>query len=509
MKLTRIILTAVVALWSAYAGAQPISQLPAWTSGALPSTGIVPMAVAGVQTYGVSVTQLQANGPVLSFMGRVGAITLLSSDVVTALGYTPMRGSNNLSELTAPATARINLGVPTGTSGAVLGFLNGNNTISGNNTYSGTSLFTGAPTITNSTGLTIGASGTLGKLLMLGNTGGTVTIQPQATAGSPTLTLPNTTGTLADGASAPLVLSATTGNLTCPTCVTSSGGGAVTGTAPVAVSAAGVVSCTTCATTTNGGALSGTAPVAVSAAGAISITGVAGQVLAGSGPAFTSTPILGVNASVTGTLGLANGGATGATTTIQPGNVTTTGITLTLPVTTDTIAALAATQTLTNKTISGGSNTLTNIANGSLTNSSTTVAGQTCTLGSACGLSTLTNSIGGNVAMNNTSNYFDGPSVAQGTSGTWLATGGVTLTDSSGGGNFYCKLWDGTTVIDSRAATLFAGSDYIQISLSGVLATPAANIKISCRDLAGTSGNIIANQSGNSKDSTITVVRVN
>jgi hypothetical protein len=49
----------------------------------------------------------------------------------------------------------------------------------------------------------------------------------------------------------------------------------------------------------------------------------------------------------------------------------------TFPDATDTAAGIAATQTLTNKTISGSSNTLTNIANGSLTNSSVTVTAGT------------------------------------------------------------------------------------------------------------------------------------
>lgn len=49
-------------------------------------------------------------------------------------------------------------------------------------------------------------------------------------------------GAFADSATSPLVLSSTTGAITCPTCATSSGGGAITGTAPISVSAAGVVS---------------------------------------------------------------------------------------------------------------------------------------------------------------------------------------------------------------------------------------------------------------------------
>lgn len=59
----------------------------------------------------------------------------------------------------------------------------------------------------------------LGRLGLAGSTSGTVTITPQATAGTPTLTLPNASGTFAVSATSPLVLSATTGDITCPTCV--------------------------------------------------------------------------------------------------------------------------------------------------------------------------------------------------------------------------------------------------------------------------------------------------
>jgi hypothetical protein len=40
--------------------------------------------------------------------------------------------------------------------------------------------------------------------------------------------------------------------------------------------------------------------------------------------------------------------------------------------------------------------------------------------------SPVTNSLGADVLLNNTANYFTGPSVAQGTSGTWFASGNVT-----------------------------------------------------------------------------------
>lgn len=121
---------------------------------------------------------------------------------------------------------------------------------------------------------------------------------------------------------------------------------------------------------------------------------------------------------------------------------------------------------------------------------------------------TLTNSLSGDVSLSNVSNYFDGPSVAQGTSGTWLASGTVTLLDTSGAASFTCKLWDGTTVIASARSLSATTGQGISVSLSGVLASPAGNIRISCSDPSSTSGLIKFNSSGNSKDSTITVVRI-
>lgn len=90
----------------------------------------------------------------------------------------------------------------------------------------GTILASGASnTITATSTPTLGIAGTtLGTIALTGNTSGTVTITPQATAGSPTLTLPNSSGTFAVSASAPLVLSATTGNLTASAASTSASG---------------------------------------------------------------------------------------------------------------------------------------------------------------------------------------------------------------------------------------------------------------------------------------------
>jgi parallel beta helix pectate lyase-like protein len=118
----------------------------------------------------------------------------------------------------------------------------------------------------------------------------------------------------------------------------------------------------------------------------------------------------------------------------------------------------------------------------------------------------ITNSLGADVALNNTANYFDGPSVAQGTSGTWWAAGTVELLDGSAA-TYSCKLWDGTTVMSSSAAGSAAGVA-ITIALSGYIVSPAGNIRISCKDFTTTAGNMKFNTSGTSKDSTVSAVRI-
>ena len=123
-------------------------------------------------------------------------------------------------------------------------------------------------------------------------------------------------------------------------------------------------------------------------------------------------------------------------------------------------------------------------------------------------LSTASNSLGGNVALNNAANYFDGPSMAQGTSGTWFVVGNVTVTGNANDA-IRCKLWDGTTVIDSTQVLVAGAAPEADIHLSGILASPAANIRISCRNVTSTTGsNIINNDSLNSKDSTVSGVRI-
>jgi hypothetical protein len=353
-------------------------------------------------TSGYSAGQLIiSNGTVVSAVTpAAGQILAGSTPAFTAtpvLGVpTSLQGTLGFAGVTsgtATLTAQAIAGTPTitlpNTSGTVadgassplvLSATTGNLTLSG---LAGGVLAGAAPafTITPVLGVPGSSTGTLG---FAGVTSGTVTITPQATAGSPTLTLPNTTGTFADGASAPLALSATTGNLTCITCVTSSGGGAITGSAPIAVSAAGVVSINAPYTTlvaSNGGIvysgatnlaiLSGTATanqMLMSGATAAPIwststwpntVSTAGQVLNSTAAnvwGATATPTLGVAGSVVGTIAHAN--ATSGTITVTPPTGALGSSVNTLQAVTDTFVYRASTDTLTNKTIASSTDVL-------------------------------------------------------------------------------------------------------------------------------------------------------
>jgi hypothetical protein len=122
-------------------------------------------------------------------------------------------------------------------------------------------------------------------------------------------------------------------------------------------------------------------------------------------------------------------------------------------------------------------------------------------------LSRFTNSLSGDVNLTSTSTFFTGPTVAQGTSGTWFASGTVTLTDTAQAG-FVVRLWDGTTVIASgecQIGIIFP----TMCSVSGYITNPAGNIRIDVKDASTTNGKIKANASGlGNTDSTLTVIRI-
>ena len=84
----------------------------------------------------------------------------------------------------------------------------------------------------------------------------------------------------------------------------------------------------------------------------------------------------------------------------------------------------------------------------------------------------------------------------------------LAVLDTAAAFTAFCKLWDGTTVIASATGTTNGANFVLPMALSGVLTSPAGNIRISCRDASATTGKIVFNNSANSKDSTITAVRI-
>lgn len=134
----------------------------------------------------------------------------------------------------------------------------------------------------------------------------------------------------------------------------------------------------------------------------------------------------------------------------------------------------------------------------------------TCNLTVATSLSTASNVLGSDVSMTSAyPTYFDGPSMAQGSTGVWYASGTVTLTDSTAT-SMICKLWDGTNVIASGATRLaVSGTGLGLISLQGYsVSGPPGNIRISCAASGSTTGKIVFNTSGTSKDSSIFGFRI-
>ena len=129
--------------------------------------------------------------------------------------------------------------------------------------------------------------------------------------------------------------------------------------------------------------------------------------------------------------------------------------------------------------------------------------------GTSAMMAPVNNTLAANVNLNNTSIFFDGPSVAQGNIGTWFAEGTVTIGSASATDPFNVKLWDGTNVIASAfLSPKGSGAPFTACTLSGFITAPSGNIRMSVQPTLGVGANIVANQSGQGKDSTITAIRI-
>ena len=108
-----------------------------------------------------------------------------------------------------------------------------------------------------------------------------------------------------------------------------------------------------------------------------------------------------------------------------------------------------------------------------------------------------------------TGSFTDGPSVAQGSTGTWFASGSLVIEDLVNSQNsFNVRLWDGTTVISSGVLNILNTAEQGQITLSGYLASPAGNLRLSVVAVNHNSAFMAFNLSGDSKDCGISAFRI-
>lgn len=296
--------------------------------------------------------------------------------------------------------------------------------------------------------LVLGVPGTnAGTLGFAGLSSGTATIAPQAAAGTPILTLPTVTGTFATNASGPLVLNTVTGNLTCPTCVTGTGGAITNGVTPTSGYTAGQL------IVSNGTVVS-------------AVTPAAGQILAGATPAFTATPVLGASGTL-GSIGFGN--ATSGIVTLQPVAGALGTITVSIPSAAGTMAVSASAPLSLNAT-SGALTCATCVTgtSGALTAGTTSTSGYTSgqILGSnGSVLSVYSVNGSGNVVLT-TSPSLVTPAIGVAT-GTSLALGGATIGSNalaitgtfafSAGGSFGGAI-TGITTIATGAHTITSSS---------------------------------------------------
>lgn len=135
-----------------------------------------------------------------------------------------------------------------------------------------------------------------------------------------------------------------------------------------------------------------------------------------------------------------------------------------------------------------------------------TITTNAATATNLTGASAITSSLGADVLCNNITLYFDGPTIAQGSTGTWFVSGSITVYSTVSACNWDVKLWDGSTVIDSGEIFTPNSSGGIA-TLCGYISSPTGNIRISVKNLTS-NGYIKFNLTGNSKDSTISAFRI-
>jgi hypothetical protein len=152
-------------------------------------------------------------------------------------------------------------------------------------------------------------------------------------------------------------------------------------------------------------------------------------------------------------------------------------------------------------------------ATGAISATGNVSAGNVNVVGALRGTSAMLSPVNGflnaNVALSNVSAHFDGPSIAQGSNGTWFASGAVVIYDTGAAADFGLKLWDGNTIISEARVKTGAANLYVTVPLSGFMTAPTGNLRISVQDSSSTNGNIVHGIFGsNNKSSYISAIRI-
>jgi hypothetical protein len=247
---------------------------------------------------------------------------------------------------------------------------------------------------------------------------------------------------------------------------------------------------------TNGDGLSGNPTIAIASnpilpgtAGAALPSGTTAQrTAATNGTIRYNTDIALLEAYLNGSwTSLASGsGVTSITagTGLTGGVITSTG---TIAIDTSVVATLTGTQTLTNKTISGSSNTLTNIGNGSLTNSTITIGSTAVSLGG-----TITTLVGTSISgATNTLSSIGNASLtnSQITLGTTaISLGGTSLTPAG--------LTSVTVTQDPTTALQLATKQYVDTQASTGLTYHQPVQAATTASLASTTGGTVTYNNG-------------
>lgn len=138
--------------------------------------------------------------------------------------------------------------------------------------------------------------------------------------------------------------------------------------------------------------------------------------------------------------------------------------------------------------------------------------GQTVTIPSLTGTllvggTQLSAALGADVALNNTSAYFNGPAVALPAGGTYLLIATLTIQDIASAANLDCRLWNGSASIGSARGWIASVGGITTVTLIG-LSAGGVTITSQAADITSTGGALRWNLSGNQADSRIVAFKV-